>query len=240
MWNLGEKDKELEKLLNKSTVLGLEVTEHDTKCGHKYYIIKIANNTHTVLIPSTVRLMEHQMGNGIKYTRPIKMLRGSVSVIGGEGLIGLDNVFGSCEFNILDLSKLNPSGYISLNGTFEHSEIDKIIFSENTWKVTSLTKTFERGTFGDLDLNNWNVNSVTALEWTFSKTKANNIYINAWNFKNIRLLYYTFEKLEIDKLDLSNLRLIDKITQNIFNKHKIKNLILNEDDKQRFDHGGWL
>lgn len=237
---INQEDEELGKFLSKTILMGINVKEVNTKCGHNYYIADIDINNHIIYIPKAVRIIEVTGGNFRNHTKEIKKLRGIVKVLGGEGLLTLDNVFANCELDILDLRKLKPTGYISLQGLFEYSKIKEIIFSDFEWKVTNLTRTFLGGEFGDLDLNNWRVNTVTDLNCTFYETKAKSIKLSKWKMDRLSCLFSTFKRLQVNTLDLRNLNLSKaRITDGMFNEHNIKRILLNEEDRQEVNRGRW-
>lgn len=227
-------DKELEKLLNRAILMNLEIQELDTKCKHKYYIISNGNDNdnHTIYIPKDVKMIEYTLGNAENYTEQIKKLRGIVKVLGGEGLIALDNVFAHCKMEVLDLRKLKITKKITANSIFQYSKINEILFG-NEINVTDLTRAFEGGTFGDLDLNKLKVEEVKDLNWLFSDAKVKSIKFDEWYLVNLKCLVYAFSGLETEELDLrfwnlKNTRLLD----GIFKYSKIERILLSEADKK--------
>lgn len=235
-----QEDEELGKFLSKTILMGINVKAIDTKCGRKYYIASIDTHNHIIYIPKAVRVIEVTRGNFRKYTEEIKRLRGVVKVQGGEDLFALDNVFANCELDVLDLRKLKPTGYVSLQGLFEYSKIKEIIFSDFEWKVSNLTRTFLGGEFGDLNLNNWKVNTVTDLNCTFYETKAKSIKLNKWEMNRLSCLFCTFKRLQVNTLDLRNINLNKaRMIDSMFNGHNIKRILLSKEDQQEVKKGRW-
>lgn len=214
-------DRELDKLLNKATVMGMSIEKVRTACSHDYYIISNVQGTTIVYIP-----------NDVKYLNRLAELTGTVQLIGGEGLESLENVFRSSKADIVDLRKLKTYKVTNMSSMFAYAEIKKIVFGDDwdTSKVTNMNGMFEYCKTDELDISNWEIFSVIEMQRMFHKFKANKLTvkgINTFNVRNMQGMFWNCELKETDTLNLACLSLARvESAESMFRNCKIKNINL--------------
>lgn len=194
-------DKDLEKFLNKATIMGLKIREFETFCNNYYYIVETSLNNNIIYIPDAVEQLEQGYitdSNGWRdrgnYADPIRRLRGNVIVQGGKNLSNLDLAFSSCKLDILDLRKLQTENLISMKNTFQDSCIGEILFggSFDTSRVRYFSKAFYRAGIEKLDLTTWDTGSAREVSMMF------------WGLVcvNFKLCKINIDKIKVDDLDI--------------------------------------
>ena len=189
------KDNELNKLLNKATILGMSVEVITTLYESKYYIISGSNNN-IVYIPDDVT-----------HISKLSSLTGYVTIIGGKGLFSLSDVFKNCEFEILDLRKLNTRNVSDMTGAFSYSTIKQIVFGEDwyTGNVVSMTSMFEHCETSSLDLSTWDVSRVLDMTRMFLSFKAKTLNLKWNNTAKLTGIRTMFWNCDVEKLDLTHI-----------------------------------
>lgn len=201
--NVDAGDKGLIAFLGKGITADLKIREFDTKCEHKFYIMDISNDNHIIYIPRDVEHIESKFAAVGLYSYPIQALRGTVKVQGGEGLKAIDGLFADCIIDVLDLSKLKITNALSIDSAFKGSQINELRLG-NGFKVSNINRAFERGTFGDLNLNSLDMSEVAELNWTFSNTIMKSLHIDKWNTEKVESMSYMFSGVSLNELNLTS------------------------------------
>ena len=107
-----------QRFLNKAKILGFQVQEIPTVCGHNVCIAS-KDQDHILFIPPEVTAIHEDYTNtSIKYEEIIKELKGNLKVLGGQSLVNAYSIFSLCQVQTLDLSNFDTSNVTSMRNMF--------------------------------------------------------------------------------------------------------------------------
>ena len=198
-------DRNIQSFINKTMVLGYNIKEIHTECGHKCYLAS-KDNEHILKIPSNVTKPTEPFGAS-HFTNVLSTLRGNLQVVGGEGITNADYMFNDCNFKTLDLRKMCTDNIKSMRFMFRLSHINNILFGDNFLnnKVVSLNGVFKNFKGEKLDLSNWNTSNIRYMLSTFEDCWLLELDINNFDLSNVKSVESIFNGGRFETLDLSNL-----------------------------------
>ena len=144
-------------------------------------------------------------------------------------------MFQSCPIQeILDVSTLDTSNVIQMEGMFRSCTAKKIIFGDfNTQEVASMESMFNNCSAEELNLKSFKTDKVLNMRNMFFNCKAKHINVSTFNIKKVNDFRGMFSHCKLDILDLSTFKIInDKNVPNyydIFKQSEIKKLIIPRD-----------
>lgn len=178
-------DAKLKQLLNKATILGLYIKEITLQDNKRIYYIRKANDSHIIYIPKEVQIMQTDSFTN-KFYRLIRELNGTVSFIGGEGLVSTNSMFIGCETEaIIDLTKLNLINIEDMSLMFTHCKLEKVIFGKaEASKLKYLQKTFCKSTIKEIQMGEIRAENVMDFKEMFNGCNSELIDISGLSGAN--------------------------------------------------------
>ena len=227
----------IKSMLNKSTVMGIQVqTKHlETASGKKCLLIS-NNDEYTLVIPNSVKDLNGQDSENLIFTNQIQGLTGRLRVVGGSGLGSISHMFDSCEFDSIDftlfdtskvkymdrvfawskikdmgLNNLDTSNTEIMSHMFYNTNVDKIdISSFDTSKVKMMDYLFCGSSAYEVIVGNINVSNVTDMEYMFAGLRLEKpLCLDSFDTSNVKYMRNMFCDTSIEKLDLSNFNTIN-------------------------------
>lgn len=234
-------DEKAISFLNKSVILGLSIKELKTLCGNYCYLIEKSNNNNVLYIPNEVTIPRKFNS---RLEDEIVVLRGTLQVIGGSGILKADRLFCDLKLKELDLRKFDTHNCNSMRAMFMYAYIHKITFGENwdTSKVTNMNDMFKymnndemvfksSNESIDLDANSWNIELVTNMQDMFFSSTFKSLKIDKWKVRKDCCIKGIFDNLKVNELDLRGLNLKKTFDgYNFISNAEIETLIVNLDD----------
>lgn len=248
-----------ENVLQKAAMLGSRVMEvfsvkPDFEFGYckwdkdksdTFFIIEKAHNNYIIAIPKDMKT-PFSLGTLRDKNHKEVILRGNVTVVGGESLTSLERVFQNTHFNKVDISKMDCSNIENMVCTFQLADIGELDMRNSTIKnVTNMSSLFASATINklkfdgidtskvrymgslfyncklseNLDLSILNTKSVSHMSSIFQYAVIPSINMNGLNGTNLFTITDMFNECNSNQIDLRNFNLINaKKIKGAFNK----------------------
>lgn len=186
---------ELNKLLHKSKILGLEITEMPTYCDSKVYLIKRSKDNYILVIPQDVQYIRKD-NNVDTFSTKIKEIRGKLKVIGGDNLESLRFVFSGCKLSEIDLTELNTINVTSMDNAFSSLRGTNLNFGGKftTKNVTNMEDMFAYCEITKLDLSSFDTSNVKSMGDMFRQSIIENLNLSSFDTRNVKSFTRMFYK----------------------------------------------
>lgn len=200
-----EKHLDINKILNRAIVLGLQIKEIPTYCGHKAYLVSKTSDEHILYIPDDVVRPNSRFD--LECTAHFKDCKGTLRVIGGQGLKYVNGLFEETIFSTIDLSQLNTSNVIDMCDMFYDCKATRIILDNlDTSQVRYMKGMFKECNVIELDLSNLDTSKVQNMKEMFNRCKASRINISNLNTSRVMDMSSMFKWCNVIELDFSSFR----------------------------------
>ena len=212
------KDKKTKAFINKHILFGYELTEIDTDCGHKCYLLTLKKDN-KLYIPNDVISPIIRTNTFSPFRTEMNKIRGDLQVFGGEGLINTSDMFHSCVLDILDLQMMDTLKLETIKGMFNSVSAKEIIFGGkfNTSKVKYFDELFISSSIDKLDLSKLNTSNAISFKSMFENSECLDLIIKDLDITNVLSMESMFQDSSFKELDVSNWAICKiKNTKNIF------------------------
>lgn len=206
----------LQDWINKSTLLGLNVEEIELYNRQIIYYVKIRDDFHQIYIPDDItclnkpitkyipsysdsgslKLIHEDLPAWNNYIICLLKLRGTVSFLGGRGLIDVHNMFGVYNTSLnIDLTKLYLNNVVDFYGMFYQCKLNSVTFG--TVKLNnkaSMLAMFYNAVINEIHMNNVYTDNVITFENMFRRCESKMVDIE--NFDASEALKYKRDALD--------------------------------------------
>lgn len=208
---------------------GYPITKLYNTSKKEFYILSLSDSVHILIIPDN---LEHViLGN---CDNPLRRIRGSVYVVGGENLVSSSTLFGQCQLDTVDITAMKTQKLEEAEYMFAGSNVKEIVANKLKTPVlrsikgmfygstiSKLTLTFVRQPYNESrkELDRLNMENM------FSCSRADSIKFSV-NITNDAVATDMFSFASIVELNIKGID-FKKITQQerLFNGATIGNLI---------------
>lgn len=218
---------QINSIINKAKIMGLQIDTIPTYCGHECYVVFIDSDTQYLCIPENVRVLNSlayseqddpcdiltdASGIGPFATNFSKKNYQNLKVIGGEGLINTDYMFQNSWVRSIDLSKFRTDNCVSMEGMFESClcDTDKLDLSVlNTHKVKNMSRMFANIDINKLHFEHFNTSSAVDMTGMFPCVNTDKLDLSNFNTSKVERMAEMFKgsiigEIQLEKFDTNN------------------------------------
>ena len=202
-------NKEIEKLVQKAKLLGI-LTPIKTFCGGTCYLISKSKTDHIIIIPPDIERLNYNynMKNGVVFTEHIKSLKGTIKVIGGNGLLDTHAMFAECIADKVDISELNTSNVQCMEYMFYGSRIKNInLEALDTSNVVHMEFMFAQSELRKVNFSNFDTHKVTSMYYMFFCSGSDELDLSSFNTHNVTEFKEMFRSCISNRIDISSFEL---------------------------------
>lgn len=180
-----DEDAKLKSLLNRATVLGLYTREIKLGDNKPIYYIRKSEDSHIIYIPKDVEYIQTTSFVN-RFYRLMTQIHGTVSFMGGEGLLSTNTMFVGCDTGaIIDLTQLKLSNIRDMSKMFMQCKFEKVIFGNvKADKLEFLQQTFYTSTIKEIQMGGIEAENVMNFKLMFNKCKSEIIDISGLSGAN--------------------------------------------------------
>ena len=219
---------EIEKLVNKAKILGI-LTPIKTFCGGTCYLISKSKTDHIVIIPSDIERLNYNyvVKQGLPFTDYISGLKGTIKIIGGQGLKDTNGMFADCIADKIDISELSTNDVKYMQYMFYGSRIKSInLEALDTFNVTHMDFMFAQCYLRKPNFSNFNTHNVVSMYYMFFCSFIDDLDLSSFDIRKVVEMSNMFCSSCSDRVDLTSFKIGKQaVTKEIFKNANAKFII---------------
>lgn len=190
-------DKELESLLLKAKLIGINIVAHNE---NNYYTFE-NNDIIQVISNKTFKIT-----NGSELFKTTKCKGIDISQVDTSEVTSMYRMFWACNTEYINISGIDTSHVTDMNSMFEKCKAKRIeLHGIDTSNVRDMGFMFSNAKVQELDLKGLNTSNVINTQFMFSGCKNLKIIdLSSFNTVNIKIMNNMFSGVEADIVNLRN------------------------------------